>query len=446
MKKTIQLILSVMLLFLINNMGHAQSALNITYKPRVFVCAKSDTVEATFTCNFNGKVSYEILKDGKKWMKILKYSEVKSGSFKFIYSMDAVAPDSIKIKWTIEESDDPTGCALKGATVTSKLLVDCKCDPMIEVIELQDESCFGCKDGVVTVSAYGMEEPITYLWSNGDTGPFVTDLAPGDYFVAYQGANTKPCVDTLFFTIKKYLCDKTSIRYKYDNVSCNNACNGSIEIERLENGKGVRTVEWGDGTKGKQRDSLCAGSYLAIAMGFDNCIYREPIDIIQPDSLMLDTIEVVDTAGSGSGIIRVKASGGTPSYHFFIAKDGVRLMHNDSSNVFTGLEKGCYDLSVEDMNKCERILSNICIKGTNASVEVEKPDFSITPNPSSGIFKVNGNISGIKYVSISSISGKEIKRVLPNKVLDFRSVGTGLFIIKMVTNTNSVAKRVIIVE
>ncbi len=80
-----------------------------------------------------------------------------------------------------------------------------------------------------TASASGGTPPYNYNWSNGDTGPTVTGLAPGNYTVTASEVADPTCTATASVTIENTssdnCCDCTGIGF-----DCDECCDGEFDM------------------------------------------------------------------------------------------------------------------------------------------------------------------------------------------------------------------------
>ena len=108
-------------------------------------------------------------------------------------------------------------------------------NPFAAVVNINDPSCPGVADGSATASTSGPSTgPISYEWSTGATGPSVSGLTTGNYYVVATAANC--CTDTAFFTLSDQ--DTTAPVPVGQNLSVYLDSSGIAEIELadIENG------------------------------------------------------------------------------------------------------------------------------------------------------------------------------------------------------------------
>jgi hypothetical protein len=100
-------------------------------------------------------------------------------------------------------------------------------------------------------------------------------------------------------------------------------------------GKKFTSYNWSNGATTQIVKNLPAGDYW-VDLGFNDCVYRQPVRISEPRDLEIDNVLIEGNK------ITIQASNGLPSYQYFL--DGNRL----SSNVKENVEKGKHTVEVRD--------------------------------------------------------------------------------------------------
>lgn len=79
--------------------------------------------------------------------------------------------------------------------------------------------------------------------------------------------------------------------------------------------------------------------------------------------------------------------------------------------------------------------------------ELNTLSLTISPNPSNGIFKIDGNFSGISEITLYDISGNLIhqskQNLLENNVLDFQRLQSGVYLVKVVSEGKSFTQKIV---
>lgn len=318
-------------------------------------------VETQPTCNGfgDGRLTARITLDGVE--------EPNPGSgFTFVWStgdtsqvIDSLAfqPQAYSVTVT-----DENGCT---ATASTTLSQPGELRVLAQNTNIQDATCSGAMDGVITVGATGGTNSMGnyfYQWAGEavDTAAIsvLPDLEPGTYDLTVTDANG--CSIERSFTVGATkllginLVDSTHVR-------CNGGSDGFLSVNGTSSGQppfGAFTYSWtvqpsGQALNGASISGLTAGQYILTLTDQDplGCQAVDTFNIGQPDSLLINLISLANESctggGAEDGAITVSASGGTAPYTYSWSN-----METDSS--ITGLSAGDYTLDVEDANGCMR--------------------------------------------------------------------------------------------
>ncbi|MFK8163215.1 MAG: SprB repeat-containing protein, partial [Lewinella sp.] len=209
---------------------------------------------------------------------------------------------------------------------------------------IDDVNCFGANDGAITAMASGGTSPYTYVWSNGTTGRFNTDLPPGNYSVTATDANS--CTDVISnITINEPspIFPTTSI----SNASCAGGNDGAIDLSVFE-GTPPYSYQWSHGPTTQDVFNLTAGFYDVTITDANDCTVVAEGTVDEPSqSLAVTTTSVINVScrNGNDGAITVLASGGTSPYTY---------AWNTGANgrFLTNLTAGNYIVTVTDANGC----------------------------------------------------------------------------------------------
>ena len=174
-------------------------------------------------------------------------------------------------------------------------------------------SCFGSRDGSITLTVSGGTPPYTYTWSNGSTTKDVSDLASGYYRVNVKGT-TGAGVDAEITLIEPEALNLDLVISTYPtgyNISCYSCYNGSILL--YPNG-GITpyTFTWEDGPTTQDRFNLGSGNYFVTVTDANQCQYS-------PEGFYLNEPERSDWTMSGN-------LGSNPLSNFIGTKDAKDLV------------------------------------------------------------------------------------------------------------------------
>ncbi len=92
--------------------------------------------------------------------------------------------------------EDANGCS----NTCSFIVNEPPCDLLLDITEVQDQSCSNTTDGAVSLNLQGGSPPVNYTWSDGDTTQGSrSGLSTGNYSVTVEDGNN--CQSSVSFTI-----------------------------------------------------------------------------------------------------------------------------------------------------------------------------------------------------------------------------------------------------
>jgi hypothetical protein len=156
-------------------------------------------------------------------------------------------------------------------------------------------------------------------------------------------------------------------------ILCNSLSTGELTITPT-GGVGNKTVTFNGviatASPSLVYSGLAAGSYPFVVMDEFGCKVNKTIDISEPPPLSITSIVPTNILcnGSATGQLDVTATGGTGVIEY--SKDGITYQ---LSNIFTGLVKGTYTITVRDVNSCTDVM--------NQTITEPSAPLSITATP-----------------------------------------------------------------
>ncbi len=134
------------------------------------------------------------------------------------------------------------------------------------------------------------------------------------------------------------------------NVSCNGACDGSIDII-LVGGLPPYTFEWNTGDTSASLNGLCAGGFTGTITDEGGCTTIINVEITEPDVLEIALVDLVPTfcPSDSTGAAVVAATGGTAPYTF-------EWSNGSLTDSIGNVPAGTYTVSATDANGCEQVL------------------------------------------------------------------------------------------
>lgn len=270
----------------------------------------------------------------------------------------------------------------------------------------QNISCNGEDDGSIDVSASGGTSPYNFNWSNGDSGPSISNLSAGSYTVTATDVNN--CSATLSSTISEPPALNVS-HVVNNNVTCYGEEDDGSATFTVSGGTPNYNYSWPDGTGGSTNNDLAAGSHDVTITDANMCEVIQTVIITEPAEIIV-TITGTDESSSGAqdGTLDAMASGGTPGYMW-------NWSNGDMTQMITGLSPGNYYVTVTDMNNCSVIdTGTVSPAGCNitATAVITNEECvgeligEITVSPAGGIGAYSFDwSSGENTATISNLSG-----------------------------------------
>ncbi len=233
--------------------------------------------------------------------------------------------------------------------------------------------CNATSNGSISVDAIGGTGNLHYSIDNGSNWQSVSlfeNLAAGSYDVKIKDDND---CEILYESNPVILSDPAAISLDYlevDQVLCNGANNGSIEIT-ASGGSGNLNYSIDNGSNWSSNnyfENLAPGDYSLKIKDGNDCVFvyaANPIVITEPDAISINNVAAVDLQcfNTPEGSIEITASGGTASLQYSI-DDGANWQ---SAGQFENLAAGSYTIKVKDANEC-------LISYENNPVQLFQPD------------------------------------------------------------------------
>ena len=282
---------------------------------------------------------------------------ISGGNGGLTYSWDATAGS--------QTTDTATNLAAGTYTVTVTDAKGCSKDTTVSVLQpdslliivtSQDSvSCSGLADGSASVdSISGGNGNYSYLWdatANNQTTTLASNLAIGTYRVLVSDMNN--CIDSADVTV--FEPSALTIYTSNDSVSCNGLSDGSAIVDSVIGGNGVYFYLWDAAANNQITDtasSLIAGTYLVTVTDQNGCSLDSSVTVSQPDSLMVDTLSVVNPycSSSNDGSITLNINGGTQP----ISSNWTNILgtYSSTDQDIDSLFVGSYIINVSDYNGC----------------------------------------------------------------------------------------------
>ena len=223
--------------------------------------------------------------------------------------------------------------------------------------------CYGDSSGYATVTQSGGTPPYSYTWTpNSDNSPSATGLRAGNYSVTITDVNG--CNSASTITISEPSPIAMNLVSSVD-VSCFGGSDGSAVLTTT-GGTSAYTYQWpSSSVTGPSENNLSSGNYNVEVTDVNNCKDTISIAINQP-AVLSSSVSSTNTKcfGSMDGFAAATPSGGTGPYTFLWSPG------NSSTNLYTGVSSGNYDVTITDSKGCTYTSSAIINQPTDLNLSV----------------------------------------------------------------------------
>ncbi len=191
----------------------------------------------------------------------------------------------------------------------------------LENIDIENASCQGDSDGIITIAASGGTPGYTYLWEDGTTGPTLGGLPAGQYDVTITDANF--CEEPKNITVGEpalfeILVDTAQLQ----QVICPSDSSGVIVVFPTGGNAGIIDYQWTDNVSTSSVGiNLKAGAYSITATDPKGCTDNVLVTLEQPDPIEFDIADIVEPACFGfQTVVTIDTAfgGNGPLYEFSV--------------------------------------------------------------------------------------------------------------------------------
>lgn len=152
-----------------------------------------------------------------------------------------------------------------GCQVALDVVVDEIFEALEAVAAIKNVSCFGGKDGGITLTISGTDT-YTVVWSHGPSGSALQDLAAGSYTATITASNG--CSITRTYQVRQP--NEIRLTGILTQPTCADANGGAIRLV-VDFGTAPYTYSWSNGASTRDIDSLSAGSYTVEVTDARGC-------------------------------------------------------------------------------------------------------------------------------------------------------------------------------
>lgn len=333
-------------------------------------------------------------------------------------------------------------------TIPNAGIVTFNWDYDVAPIDSADVDAFGyCLNGVATQLASPMPAP--FGTPNGSASVEVTANSELCFVISSENSwlANAPVV-----TISEFIgppCEYASLTAEIvqtDLVGCVGEANASLEV-MTEFGTEPFTYDWDqDGVEGANPTGLSAGTYCVTVIDAIPDTSYICYEIIEGESVMSANAMSNPDDGTGTGMVLVNVSGGTPPYTITWDTDPVQ-----TGPIVQGLDYGVYTYTVVDQWACT-IIDQIEVIWVGIEEITGLQNFEFYPNPTDGIINLNIEFDrnnefaiylldavGRKVVDLGSSSGSQFQNTI-----DLSSLPAGFYYLNLEVDGFKTTKKVIV--
>ncbi len=292
------------------------------------------------------------------------------------------------LNWIVQ---DVNNCQDTGSEAIANLA-----GPSLTSVSVTDATCFGNSDGSLTANATGGNGTLAYNLDGGTDQSSATfgSLSQATYLVMVSDTNS--CTDTMSATI----AEPTVVSYSASITDANcGGSNGSITLTGADGNGGAYTYSLNGGTYQSSGvfSSLSAASYTIGIKDVIGCEITSSESVSNVGAPSIDSVDSTDPTcpTDTDGAILISASGGTGALTYSI-DNGSNFA---STNSYSSLDDGTYNLVVEDASGCQATTSVTLtdpVTITYSSIDVD-PLCTDSVNGSITLTVTAGGIGAISY-------------------------------------------------
>ncbi len=235
-----------------------------------------------------------------------------------------------------------------GCTIQTNVTIN-EPTPVVPVATTTNSTCGNSNGGILIVSTGGSGTGYTYSLDGGTFGVgSFSSLAAGIYVItAMDGTGCSSVTNVTVFDSN----GPTILSSSSTNVNCHGGNDGSITVGAVTGGTGTLYYSINGITYQTSPvfNNLPAGVYDVTVKDAVGCIGNTSITITEPNAFLI-TMNVTNATcyGSSTGSVTLLVGGGSGTLAFSINGESTF----QSSNVFTNLAAGIYQVAVRDAGGC----------------------------------------------------------------------------------------------
>jgi outer membrane protein OmpA-like peptidoglycan-associated protein len=159
---------------------------------------------------------------------------------------------------------DTANCELKTSFELDEIVPELSAS----LITDREISCFGDKDGALSLDITGGKKPFTFKWSNGATSPNIRDLSPGTYRVTLTDSKNKSVITEKSLVEPVLLVVNTSFIRGASDAQANNGKSSLL----INGGSFPFAIKWDNGNNQMFAKDLTAGYHSVTVTDNRGCM------------------------------------------------------------------------------------------------------------------------------------------------------------------------------
>jgi large repetitive protein len=179
--------------------------------------------------------------------------------------------------------------------------------PLTITGEVQSSICYVENTGSISVNATDGQAPYSFVWSNGQSGASIDQLAEGTYFVTATDASG--CTATSFFNLQ-ILEDEMSLTLSSPlfgngfNISTHAALDGVVN-SNAQGGVPAYSYSWSNGAQTADLSNVGAGTYSLTVTDANGCSANASITLTEPEPGLPEMPEGISPNNDGKNDVFV---------------------------------------------------------------------------------------------------------------------------------------------
>jgi hypothetical protein len=297
-----------------------------------------------------------------------------SGIYTFLWSNSATSqnlPHVFAGTYSVTVTDVGSVTASSTSTVTQPVNL-----PQFAA-DIQNVSCFGQCNGMISVTPNGGTPGYTYHWQDGTTQQNLTNVCAGLYFLTVTDNNGCRAISNNFVAQPP---SALVVVPTPNIVPCGSSSGGSITLS-VSGGFGSYSFLWNTGATTQNLTNVPAGTYTVTVNDKWPCFITTSATIQSSAAISVtNTVTNVKCAGDQSGSISITVTGGVApfSYHW---------SNSVTTQNLGPAFAGTYSVTVTDVNGCTGVTSATITQPLNL------PQFAATITNIACYGNCNGAIS-----------------------------------------------------